>query len=91
MAAIWPGPTPDSAMNSGSNSGSEVSETPAIAENAVVAANRASSAPRSERSVRIFSHSERRTGVKERGWLGTTCQASCGCAVNSVSVAVRSR
>src|SRR5215218_8886405 len=60
-------------MNSGSNSGSEVSDTPAIAENAVVAANRASSAPRSERSVRIFSHSECRTAVKDMSYLLGLC------------------
>lgn len=62
-AAICPGRTPDSAVNSGSNPGSETSEAPASAENAVVAANSASSAPGSERSVRIFSHSERSTGA----------------------------
>ncbi|CAM5679080.1 hypothetical protein STENM327S_04720 [Streptomyces tendae] len=63
-AAIWPGMTPDRAMNSGSKSGSEVSDTPASAENAVVAANRASSVPHSERRVSTLSASARRTGVR---------------------------
>ncbi|CAM5606165.1 hypothetical protein SGRIM128S_06534 [Streptomyces griseomycini] len=63
IAAIWPGMTPDRAVDSGSKPGSEVSDAPAIAENAVVAANSARRVPRSERSVAIFSHSDRSTGA----------------------------
>ncbi|BFO19587.1 hypothetical protein SHKM778_59750 [Streptomyces sp. KM77-8] len=77
--------TPDRAVNSGSKPDFDLFETPASAENAVVAANSANRAPGSERTVRIFSHSAWNAGANGMG------QASWGCAANSVSAAVRSR